>query len=271
MRRCIALVVALVVLLAPALPAHDLFLKLTSYFLTPRQRVTVPVLNGTFTTSENAITRDRLRDISLVSGGTRIRIDTSAWRSSPDGKSSRVTIEVGAPGTYVLGASTLPRQLKMSAKDFNAYLEEEGLTDVLADRAKAGERQDSVSERYAKHVKAIFQVGDTRTNDFSKAMGYPAEIVPQENPYSLTAGNELTVKCMLAGWPAADVAVIAGGHTANGTRIAEQKVRSGPDGVARVKLIESGAWFVKFIRMERRRGDSVDYQSTWATLTFAVR
>jgi len=179
MRRCIALAVALVVLLAPTLPAHDLFFKLTSYFLAPRQRVTVPVLNGTFTTSENAITRDRLRDISLVSGGARVRIDSSAWRSSPDGKSSQVTIEVGAPGTYVLGASTLPRQLKMSAKDFNAYLEEEGLTDVLAERAKAaggGQQQDSVSERYAKHVKAIFQVGDTRTNDFSKALGYPGRL-----------------------------------------------------------------------------------------------
>lgn len=40
--------------------AHDLFLKFTSYFLQPNTRVSVSLLNGTFTQSENAVARDRM-------------------------------------------------------------------------------------------------------------------------------------------------------------------------------------------------------------------
>lgn len=270
-RLALPLVALLILLVAPALSAHDLFIKMASYFPAPNQQVSATVLNGTFTTSENEITRDRLRDISLVGGGARKRIDTTSWSGSRDRKSSRVTVSVGASGTYVLGASTLPRELSLDGKDFNAYLEEEGLTSIVEARKAAGESDKPAKERYAKHVKAIFQVGTTKTSDALVALGYPAEIVPVENPYGLAIGADLTVRCLLGGWPAAGVTVLAGGRTASGSRIAEQSVRAGEDGIARIKLAEAGTWYVKFIRMQRRPGDTVDYQSQWATLTFAVR
>jgi hypothetical protein len=272
MRSSIALAIALIAVIAPTLLAHDLFIKLSNYFPAPRQRVVVPVLNGTFSTSENAVTHDRLRDISLVSGGSRVRLDSTAWGESRDKKSSRITIQVGSSGTYVLGASILPRVLAFDkAKDFNAYLAEEGLADVLEARKHSGELEKAPRERYAKHVKAIFQVGEIRSSDFSRALGYAAEIVPQQNPYSLSVGGDLTVKCLLGDSPASGVAVIAGGRTTRGARMAEQKTRADSNGLANVKLTSSGVWYVKFIKMERRSADSVDYRSEWATLTFAVK
>lgn len=271
MRRIAVLVALLCFVVAPSLFAHDLFLKLTNYFLPQRQRVTVTVLNGTFTTSENSITRDRLRDISLFAGRSRQRLDTSAWTTSPDKKASRLTFDVGAPGTYVVGASTRPRELEMSPKEFNDYLAEDGLTSVLAARKSAGDTTKNVRERYSKHVKAIFQVGDTQTGDFAATFGYPAEIVPVANPYAQAVGSELAVKCLLAGFPAGGVEVLAGGTTKTGQPIPQQKMTTSADGVARVKLTSAGTWYVKFIKMERRTGDKVDYQSTWATLTFGVR
>jgi uncharacterized GH25 family protein len=270
-RRTTVIVALLLFLVAPSLFAHDLFLKFTTYFLAPAQRVTVTVLNGSFTTSENTITRDRLRDISLVAARTRQRLDTSAWTASPDRKSSRLTFEVGAPGTYVIGASTKPLELAMEAKAFNDYLAEDGLTSVLEARKSAGEMNNKARERYSKHVKAIFQVGDVQTGDFAATFGYPAEIVPVANPYAQAVGSELAVKCLLSGFPAGGVEVLAGGTTKTGQPIPQQKTTSGADGVARVKLTSAGSWYVKFIKMERRTGDKVDYQSTWATLTFGVR
>jgi len=44
--------------------------------------------------------------------------------------------------------------------------------------------------------------------------------------------------------------------------------------VARVTLASTGVWYVKFIRMRRvssSAADSVDYESKWAPLTFALR
>src|SRR5207247_9774859 len=46
--------------------AHDLFLKLDTYFLEPRTRVRVTVLNGTFAKSEGFVAPDRVADISVV-------------------------------------------------------------------------------------------------------------------------------------------------------------------------------------------------------------
>ena len=46
------------------------------------------------------------------------------------------------------------------------------------------------------------------------------------------------------------------------------------EGVATVTMPSAGVWYVKFIRMARvpaAAHDSVDYESKWATLTFAVR
>jgi hypothetical protein len=57
MRYRVMLVVALLLCAASLLNAHDLFIKLESYFLAPHSSVNVPILNGSFVSSENAIMR----------------------------------------------------------------------------------------------------------------------------------------------------------------------------------------------------------------------
>jgi len=270
MRRTLTVTTLLLIIAGPLL-AHDLFLKLSDYYLPPNQPVKVAVLNGTFSTSENYITRDRLSDIALVGGGKRTTIDTTAWTPTADKKSGFVTIRPGATGTYVLAASTRPRELKLPGKEFNAYLKDEGLGDMLAQRERLGELELPSNERYHKHVKAIFQVGDTRTNDFSTVLGYPAEIVPVSNPYEMKVGDELAVKCLLAGQPAANVVVLGGGRTTAGARIPAQTTRANADGIARIKLTTKGLWYVKFISMEKTTHEGLTVESKWATMTFGVR
>jgi hypothetical protein len=57
---------ALVLLAAATLRAHDLFLRLERYVVPPNSEVRVYVLNGTFSKSEGAVTRDRLRVRALL-------------------------------------------------------------------------------------------------------------------------------------------------------------------------------------------------------------
>ena len=68
--------------------------------------------------------------------------------------------------------------------------------------------------------------------------------------------------------------MIAGGRTPSGGRLAEQTVRTDAQGEASIAVNTPGVWYVKFIRMVKipaAAKDSVDYESKWATLTFAVR
>jgi hypothetical protein len=258
------------------LDAHDLFLKPEAFFLAPNTELRLRVLNGTFTTSEAGVTRERLRDLRLAGPAGVTQGDTAAWQTRE--KESRWRIRVGEAGTYVGGASLLPRVLRLEAKEFNAYLAEDGIADVLADRRRSRELDLPARERYSKHVKALVSVGQGSSSGSDTAyraqFGYPAELIPVDNPYRLRPGATLRVRALVDGAPVANQIVLAGGHTARGEKIRERQTRTDSAGIARVLLRSSGVWYVKFIRMRRVEvvaSDSVDYESKWATLTFALR
>lgn len=269
MRRKSWIVVALLITVAGSLSAHDLFLVLGSHFVAPNSTAEIRVMNGTFTKSETPVARGRLRDVSVVSGGRRRMLDTTSW--VPREKDALLKVQVGEEGTYVVGASLAPSQITIAGKDFTGYLREEGLTSIIRDRAQRKKTGDPARERYAKHVKVLVQVGNARTMDFSARLGYPAELVPVNNPYSLRVGQTLRVLSIVDGRQSGGETVIAGGRTRSGARIPRQTVAADADGLARIRLTHRGRWYVKFIHMEPVASDSLDYESKWATLTFEVR
>jgi hypothetical protein len=253
---------------ATLLLAHDLFLKLDSYFVPPNTAVRVAVLNGTFSSSEGPVAADRLLDLSVVGPMQRRAIPRASWR--PSGDTTWLAVQTGSPGTYVIGASLSPRQIALSGEDFNSYLKEDGIPDVLNARTLNGELGRAVRERYQKHVKAILQVGEARTDAFGAVLGYPAEIVPLANPYATRIGDTLAVRALVDGKAVVNQLVIAGGEQ-DGRVMHEVRARSDAAGVARFALSGAGKWYIKFIHMVPVSGDSVNYESKWATLTFQVR
>ena len=68
-------------------------------------------------------------------------------------------IQTSDAGTYLVGISTKPREIALKAADFNSYLEEDGLPDILAARKKSNELGKDGRERYSKPVRAVFQLG----------------------------------------------------------------------------------------------------------------
>lgn len=270
MRPRLILGTTLLLGIAATAGAHDLFLTLNSFFLAPHTTARVSVMNGTFSTSEGAVARERLRDLSVVAAGSRRELDRSLWDSA-DAKLALVHVPVTESGTYVIGASLLPREITLHGSDFNGYLETEGILPILERRRERGELESAARERYHKHVKALLQVGTERSDDYAAVLGYPAELVPLENPYLLRRGQSLRVQALVEGQPVASQVVISGGRTAGGARIEPRRSVTDSTGVAVVRLMPAGRWYVKFIHMEPAVSDSLDYESKWATLTFQVR
>ena len=141
---------------------------------------------------------------------------------------------------------------------------------MLAARKRDGELNKDIRERYAKHVKAIFQVGEARTDTFKTVLGYPVEIIPQQNPYALKVGQTLEVLCVKDGQPLANQFVLAG-REMNGKELAAPSVRTDQRGIARIALKSAGKWYVKFIHMTAVNDAQANYESKWATLTFEVK
>jgi uncharacterized GH25 family protein len=263
------LAIVLIVVFASTLLAHDMFLKLESYFLEPNAAVTVPLLNGTFSTSENSIARPRIADIAVLGPAGRVTFDTTAVSARND--STFLSLRTGAAGTYVIGVSTRPNIIAMSGEQFHEYLNEEGLGRVITDRQRAGTTQDSVRERYAKHVKAIVQVGDGRSGSFGAPLGYAAELVPLDNPYTWKRGDALRFRAVVNGAPAPGLTVISGGRTAAGAALPRHELRTAPDGVVTLRPTDPGVWYLTFIHIGPVTAPDHNYESEWATITFQLR
>jgi Domain of unknown function (DUF4198) len=227
------------------------------------------LLNGTFQQSEGVVKADRFKDVNLVASKLNVPL-IQAISLRNEGKTTIIDVTTGDPGTYVVGLSTYPREIGLKAADFNDYLEHDGLPDTLEQRKQKGELGKDVRERYSKHVRAVFQVGDKLTDDYKKAFGYPVEIIPQQNPYSLHVGQTITALCTREGQPLANQFVIAGWESSAG-KMRTLDARTDTNGLVKFKLEGAGKWFIKMIHMTVLGAPNLDYESRWATVTFEIR
>ncbi len=187
--------------------SHDMYLKMDSYFIAPNRDAIIHLYNGTFEKSENVIDRNRMLDASLIGNGERIKIEDNQW--SEKDSITILRFKSGEEGTWIAGVSTKPRNIEMEAEDFNNYLEHDGVKDMLQQRKDNNTLATNAIEKYSKHVKTIFQVGDERTSDWQTELGYPIEFIPLSNPYEAHTGDTLQVKLILDGKPLANQLVYA--------------------------------------------------------------
>ncbi len=260
---------AAAVLLAVQAFGHDLFLKLDSFFVAANSKVTINILNGTFMASEGAVNYVRLADASIVApGGARTKPAEANFTKNET--TSFLNVDIKDAGTYVAGLSTMEREIDLEGNDFNEYLSHDGIPDTLAERKERKELDKKVRERYSKHVKTIFQAGDVRTDSYNAVLGYPVELVPQQNPYKLKSGDTIEVLCLKDGKPLVNQFVQSGRET-DGKVVTGQDVRTDRKGIAKFKLDGTGKWYVRFINMTRLNDPKLNYESKWATLTFEIR
>ncbi|MFQ5640206.1 MAG: DUF4198 domain-containing protein [bacterium] len=284
----VMLTVSTILFWVSAFHAHDMFLKLGTFFLKPKAAASISLLNGTFERSENAITRDRMIDVTIAGPEhEKTHPDTSQWRDVD--MRTVLDFETGDPGTYVVGTSTAARMIELSAQNFNEYLEHDGVLDILALRNKQNELGKDARERYSKHVKAIFQVGEKRSAGFSVRLGYPLELVPLQNPYDLRQGDTMQVLILKDSQPVANQLIYASyesfhehkeerEHRNRGEHAGKEEAdhreavqtRTDKNGVAKFVLEESGRWYIRIIHMQKVDEEGADYESIWATLTFEV-
>jgi uncharacterized GH25 family protein len=262
------------VLVAVAASGHDLFLVVPDHDFPAGSPITVALYNGTFDKSENTIDRERMLDVTVIDGaGHPTHPSAEQWREN--GTVTFLDFRSGAPGTYVVGVSTAPRMIELTADEFNDYLKHDGVLDVLEARHSGGIADRPAAERYSKHVKTILQVGEPTTDSYGHRLGYPIEIVPLANPGSLSVGSTLEALVLAEGKPVAGQLVYAsyeGFHRRDdtGSHREAANLRTDEKGVARVEITRSGRWYLRLIRMLPSDDEGLDYESNWSTLTFEV-
>ena len=254
-------ILAAVVFSASA-PAHDVWFEPSSFRPAPGERVALHLRVGEHYTGEPVVRR-----------GARIE---SFVALTPDGSESPVLGLEGRepagwlitqqPGRYVVGYRTNTAAIELEAAKFEAYLREEGLDAVVAERARRGESSKPGREVYSRSIKSLLSVGGEGAGDVSRPLGLTLEIVPEVDPYSLPSPKAMTVQVLFQGQPLAGALVHAfpkadpkSGHAA----------RTDASGRMSFAIERSGPWLVKAVHMIRAEADPrADWESLWASLVF---
>jgi uncharacterized GH25 family protein len=102
--------------------------------------------------------------------------------------------------------------------------------------------------------------------------GLPLELVPEQNPYRLVADKSLTVRVLRGGKPASGAAVQIWQRQPNGLPTTHFSTRANQNGRILLRLSGPGPYLLAAVDMTAapaKLRDRADWQSTWASLTFA--
>lgn len=263
--RAAGLAVALLAGGAAALAAHDFWVVPELFRVPDGWEVHVAGQTGMdFPESSAAIEPGRVAEAELISADARLSLD----RSFRSGSSLMMAGRPDAAGQWWVAVALETRPIRLSSEQFDAYLEHDGVWDVLEERRSSAPSRDSVDERYTKYAKALVQVGEDGPEAYGRRVGHPIELVPLEDPFDLRPGDRFRARLVWRGEPLADQVVFAGRAGSEGPTA---HARTDASGIVEFPLFVPGPWYLKAIQMvEAPEDPEVDYRSYWATLTFDV-
>lgn len=252
--------------------AHDTWLLPTRATVPPGLSVALDLTSGMgFPASESPIDPARVRAARLRLAGR-----TTALPAPGKGaKSLRYDVFLARPGVATVWAELAPRELALEPKDVEGYLTEIGAPDSVRYRYMAQPIPRHWRERYVKHavtyVRVASPVRPVPKGDSSWAAptGMRFELVPERDPTALRAGDLLVVRLVRDGAPAIGEMVALTGPGAEGARAMLR--HTDEHGRAAYVVPRSGRWLVRATQLRHAASPDLDWESDFATLTFAVR
>lgn len=174
-------------------------------------------------------------------------------------------------GSHLIRLDTSPIDIELEAGKFGAYLLDERLIAVLAERKQRGEEDAPGRERYSRHLKALIQIGGKIDGAVSQPLGQELEIVTLASPHLLGAAKEISVQVLFRGQPLAGCAVSAAQRWRN--RVHEVYKRTDRAGKTSFAIEPHGLWLIRMVHMRRAEpkdaAAGIDWRSHWASFSFA--
>jgi uncharacterized GH25 family protein len=181
-----------------------------------------------------------------------------------------------APGTHLVSFDSQPSQISLPADRFHAYLHDEGLDFIKAQREAAGTAEKPGRERYRRHVKTLLRVGSASAATaagtdmtYATRTAQRLEIVPSNDPLAMKPGDALGVQVFFDDKPLAGALLKAWNKQGGQTLIIRGK--TSVDGKAAFNLPYAGGWMISVVHMVPSSGvKDIDWDSHWGNLSFNV-
>ncbi len=267
-RACAALAALAAVLASSGVAgAHDHWLAADRAVLASPGDVAVRLVYGEHLApeGEHPFEAKKLARFGLVAGKWARELRAAGV----EGKKPLGKVTLTRAGGYVFVADRTTQYLTLDPQKFEEYLEEEKLSEVLAERMKRGEQKKPGRERYTRFLKSLVVVGEGGDSAAGLVLGQRLEIVLESDPAALRVGDVLTVRVLFEGQPLSGALVSA--YAKDDLSSAELSARTGADGRVDFRVARGGSWMVRLVSMRRCEGcTDADWESFWASYAFPI-
>lgn len=245
--------------------SHEMWMQTRKFRFAVAEEATISFLVGeNFEGEDWGVKREKIEKLE-----SHHLTKTTDLRSllKPESK-EKLKVKFTEEGTHLLAMQSTFASIELDAEKFNAYLEEDGLEDVIEWRKKNNAMGKSAKERYARYVKLLVQAGTKTDDTFKKKIGHRLEIVPLANPYQIKNGDYLGCQIFFDGKPAAHQLVKIWNKI--GTSTILQNTYSENDGTIKFPISSKGPWMVSTVKMIASEKPEADWQSMWASFVFGI-
>lgn len=180
-------------------------------------------------------------------------------------------VPTAGAGTYLLSLDTADFRQDAAPDVFEVYLEQEGLASAQEKWKRSPIQGRKVRESYRRHAKSLVQVcsgSPALDGPATQRLGQRLEIVPAVNPYRLRGGDRLGANIWFRDKPLVNAQV-----TLSSLDQAKEDAltdRSDSKGGVQFTLPSTGRWMMNVVWSEPSTAKGIDYQTSFASLTFAV-
>lgn len=251
--------------LATAAQAHEFWMQPDRFSLPVRGEVELALRVGeNFTGDPVGFGRPMAESLRWFSQSGEVALTAQL----PDNlNQDSVALAFERPGAQLVVLDTRPFTITLSADTFNAYLREEGLERVMAQRQAAGQDAHPGRERYRRHVKTLLSVGGQSDASFGVRAGQTLEIVPLTDPQRLQPGGALALQVLFNGQPLPGALVKVWNQ--RGAQLNVLRTRTDATGRSTTTLPWSGVWMASVVHMvPTTDNQGWDWDSHWGNLTF---
>jgi hypothetical protein len=261
------LVTASALLLATTpLTAHDFWIDLPSHLQKPGHAFPVRFLIGNVGSTKPWETLWRKIVSYRDYGPDGVHDHLADLHMTTAAEPGGATTTVAGAGTHVLAFESYQAENDITAEEFNAYAEHEGLTPALSKRKLDGTSATRGRELYSRRAKALVQLGNKATDNATQPIGQTLEVVPERNPYALADGTPLPIRIFYRGLPLAGASVVMerlDGQTAHGA-----PAITNADGRVSFPLVKDGRWRVGVVWTQPIVHPRAEFDTVFSSLTF---
>ena len=257
------LILLFAILAAVAVSAHDTWLTPRQFRGGPGTRVRLDLTSGmAFPHLDTSIKPDRI-DVARFRQDGKIQ-ELDDWKSGP--KSLVLSALFKETGLATCWVELKPRQLELTPTQVEEYFTEIGASVDVRQTWQKMRSPKRWREVYVKHAKTFVTVGNNETErSWNEPVGMSLEIVPDKNPFTLRAGDDLPVRVLKNGVPFANfpVGIVFEGETQGQIRSTDT------DGRVVFRLAKQGRYLLRGTDLRPSTKPDLEWESDFTTLTFS--